>query len=113
MKHRNTRRYAVKTSAQPYATIISSHCTLGEAYKSFVKAHKAHFRHRKFVMSQEPIAIIASEESNDVLEADIKAWHDWDLGYGPPSKRRLPLPIVVHQWNPAFNTYLRFGAPRA
>jgi hypothetical protein len=111
VKHTNTRRYAVKTSKESYANIVSSHCTLGEAYKALVKLHKEQHKHRKFIMAQNMIAIISSEESNEIIEADIHAWSTQD--HGPPSRQRLPLPIVVHQWNPKFNIYLRFGAPRA
>jgi hypothetical protein len=107
MKNRNTRRYAVKMSRAPYATVISSHCTLPQAYRSFVKHHKKQFRLHRFPMAQESIAIIASEAPTEIIRADIAAWANADVG--PPSKQRLPLPIVVHQWNPRYQTYLRFG----
>ena len=111
MKHRNTKRYAVKTSVEPYASIVSSHCTLPEAYRSYVKLHKEQHKNKKFIMAQEMIAIIATEVEGEVIKADIHSWAT--AGHGPPSKQRLPLPIVVHQWNHKFGIYLLFGGPRA
>lgn len=107
MKHRNTRRYAVKTSVESYASIVSSHCTLPEAYRAYVKLHKEQHKHRRFIMAQTPMAIISSEIEKHLIQTDIKAWAE--QGVGPPSKQRLPLPIVVHQWNDRYKTYLRFG----
>jgi len=105
MNHTNTRRYAVKSSTKFYARILGSHCTLGEAYKTLVKVHKAHYRHHRFAMAQQVIAIIATEAKSDVIQRDIALWANQDSG--PPSKKRLPLPIVVHQWDPEADLYTR------
>lgn len=109
MRHRNTSLYSVKRSIAPYATIISSHCTLHEAYKAMVKAHRAHFKNHRFILAQAPIVIISTEAATEVIQAHILAWATKDMG--PPSKKRLPLPIVVHQWSPANNVYKRFREP--
>jgi len=109
MKHRNTRRYAVKTSKSNYARIISSHHFLGEAYKSLVKVHRAHFKHRQFPMAQNPIAVIVSEDPKEIILADMLAWVRADRG--PPSKMRLPLPVVVYQWDHDIGIYQQFGEP--
>lgn len=100
-------RYAVKRSNQKYASIIATHRSLGEAYKTLVRNHRARYVQSDFVMAQPVIAVIATEASKEVIEDDIKFWKELDMG--PRSKQRLPLPIVVHQWNPRFNMYLRFG----
>ena len=105
MKHRNTRRYAVKTSIEAHAVILASHCRLPDAYRSYVKAHKAHYRHHRFILAQTPIAIISSEVDKDIILADIHEWATQDRG--SPSRQRLPMPIIVHQWNHAFNIYVR------
>lgn len=110
MKHTTTKRYAVKTSVATYATIISQHHTLPEAYRAMVRAHRALYKNHRFTMAQTVIAIIATEESNLSVEEAIHSWATLDRG--PPSRQRLPLPIVVHQWNPRHQTYLRFGATR-
>jgi hypothetical protein len=107
MKHKITGRYVVKSSTQPYARILGSHCTLHEAYKTLVKCHRAHYKNHRFILAQDVIQIIATELPKETILADIKRWADQDVG--PRSKQRLPLPIVVHQWNPDFTTYLRFG----
>lgn len=107
MRRRSTLRYAVKTSDKKYASIISMHHTLGEAYKSLVKAHTAHFKNHAYPMAQDMVAIIATEAPDKIIRADIAHWANLDVG--PPSKKRLPLPIVVHQWNHKFSTYLQFG----
>ena len=107
MKHRNTWRYAVKTSVKSYASIISSHDMLGKAYKSLVKAHTSHFKNHPYPMAQDVIAIIATEVPEAIIRADIDHWANLDIG--PPSKMRLPLPIVVHQWNHKFSLYIQFG----
>ena len=111
MKHTNTRRYAVKRSQESYASIISSHCTLPEAYKSLVKYHKKRYAGWRFIMAQDVIAVISSEASAEVIQKDIDDWSTFDVG--PQSKQRLPLPIVVHQWNPEFKLYLRYGEKRS
>ena len=100
-------RYAVKTSNQKYASIIATHRTLGEAYKTMIRHHREHYKNVDYVMAQPVIVIIATEASNEIIDADIKFWKELD--HGPRSRQRLPLVIVVHQWNPRFNRYLRFG----
>lgn len=74
-----------------------------------MKAHKAHYVNEKYVLARDPICIIASEASARVIQEDINKWANFD-GFGPVSKKRLPLPIVVHQWNTQFDIYLRYGA---
>lgn len=106
MKHRNTKRYAVKTSKAAYSSIVSSHYTLPEAYRAYVKLHKNQQKGRRFIMAQEPIAIISTELHALLVQEDIKDWADYDIG--PRSKQRLPLPILVHQWSPIFKTYTCF-----
>lgn len=107
MKHSFNTRYAVKRSQQAYASIVSEHKTLGKAYKKLVSLHRSLYKHNKFPLAQEVIAIIATEADADTIRKDIQEWRYYSVG--PRSKRRLPLPIVVHQWNPKSNLYLRYG----
>ena len=100
-------RYAVKTSDQKYASIISTHRTLGEAYKTMVRHHRAQYRNVPFVMAQTVTVVISTEAAKEIIEKDVKFWKDLD--YGPRSRQRLPLKILVHQWNHNFNMYIRFG----
>lgn len=112
MRNTSDARYAVKTSDTVYASIIAHHRTLGKAYKSLVRHHKEQYKHHKFAMAQPVIAIIATEAPDEIIRKDIHTWATLD-GACPQSKKRLPLPIVIHQWNPSFNLYIHFGAPRA
>ena len=107
MKHRNTRRYAVKASNETYASIVSSHCTLPEAYRAYVKLHKEQYKFNRFILAQTPRAIIATEVQTKTIQEDIQDWANRDLG--PQSKQRVPMPIVVHQWHPKYKTYTRHG----
>ena len=100
-------KYAVKRSAGKYATMIATQRTLGQAYKTLVRHHREFYRGCSFVMAKPVVGIIATEAPGDVIKEDIEFWRFLDLG--PRSKRRLPLLIVVHQWDHQFNTYLRFG----
>lgn len=100
--------YIVRSSDKPYARMISGHRTLGEAYKTLVRYHKEHYKYSRFVMAQRVITIIATESPKDVIEKDIEFWATLE-GRHPRSVQRLPLPIVVHQWQPEYKIYLRFG----
>ena len=101
-------RYAVIGSTAPWARTHSKHRTLGEAYKSMVKVHLERHKMARFPMAQTVHVIIATVADDQIIREDIYDLNTLD-GIGPQSRRRLPLPIVVHQWNPQQETYIRFG----
>lgn len=100
--------YIVMESEDPWAKIRSRHTTFPEAYRSFVRVHRARYKNHRFPMAQTVRAVIATAAPDDQIRTDIYSWANAD-GLGPQSKRRLPLPIVVHQWQPKLECWIRFG----